>query len=325
MAHRQREPSAGEASDDEDDYMAMSFAEPDSPAHKETSMQRRARRVREGEIKGRVKSKAEREADAAAAQEEALATALDDSNKGFRMMAKLGYKRGAALGKSEGARTEPIKLSRKDDRGGIGLEAERKRKLRDEAGNVPNKAKFDEWDYRDRMAQEAQERRIEGQIFHAQRMAETLDTEEEAGGNTAGQGIDSGTKPLTSCNVLWRGLVLQRQADEEEQQMRRERDRNLSRFKDCVYSADDGDSSDDDEHRNVLEAKLNDRTLFDEQDDEPEADPELEEFNSLPPAERLTRLLVYLRDKHHYCFWCKCKYPDFALDGCPGVDEEDHD
>jgi hypothetical protein len=59
-------------------------------------------------------------------------------------------------------------------------------------------------------------------------------------------------------------------------------------------------------------------------DSEPE-DEELEAFNALDPHERLRRLVMYLREKHRYCFWCKCRYKTVEMDGCPGVTEEDHD
>jgi len=34
--------------------------------------------------------------------------------------------------------------------------------------------------------------------------------------------------------------------------------------------------------------------------------------------ERLDRLVKYLREKWHHCFWCKLRYPDELMEGCPG-------
>ena len=56
-----------------------------------------------------------------------------------------------------------------------------------------------------------------------------------------------------------------------------------------------------------------------------EEDPELDEFNALAPSERLARLVVYLRERHRYCFWCKYRYETDEMKGCPGITEEDHD
>ena len=59
-----------------------------------------------------------------------------------------------------------------------------------------------------------------------------------------------------------------------------------------------------------------------EVDDE---DSELGEFEALPAAERLVRVLVELREKFQYCFWCKFRYPNAEMEGCPGLSEDEHD
>lgn len=56
-----------------------------------------------------------------------------------------------------------------------------------------------------------------------------------------------------------------------------------------------------------------------------EEDAELNAFNELPIAERLQKLVDHLRETYWYCFWCKYKYPDEEMEGCPGLTEEDHD
>ncbi len=118
--------------------MNMVMAEPSKPKEKETYTQRRMRKEREAEARGRTKSKVEREADEAAAREAALSASLftnpatTSNNKGLAMMAKMGFKPGAALGSKHNAdaRTEPIGINMKEDRGGIGLHTEKKRKFR---------------------------------------------------------------------------------------------------------------------------------------------------------------------------------------------------
>jgi len=59
-----------------------------------------------------------------------------------------------------------------------------------------------------------------------------------------------------------------------------------------------------------------------ELDDE---DVELDEFTALDVADRLARVVVYLREQYNYCFWCKFRYPNDKMEGCPGLTEEDHD
>lgn len=56
-------------------------------------------------------------------REEGLSQAIPSDNKGFAMLAKLGYKAGDTLGRSTAAVSEPIKIEVKSDRGGLGKKA----------------------------------------------------------------------------------------------------------------------------------------------------------------------------------------------------------
>ena len=57
-----------------------------------------------------------------------LGTKLDASNKGFAMLAKMGFTAGAGLGKGGSGRAEPVGVELRVGRGGFGLEtAKRKR------------------------------------------------------------------------------------------------------------------------------------------------------------------------------------------------------
>lgn len=322
-------PPTGAASDDEDDYMNMTIAEPVLPKQKETYTQRRVRKEREAEARGRPKSNAERAAEEAAARDDALSRSMladpsTASSKGLAMMAKMGFKPGAALGSKEnvGARTEPVGISMKEDRGGIGLDSEKKRKFREEVEREGKRAKADEGEYRERVRREREDARLEGQVAAAMRVAERMDGEahEEAAG-LAGDGEESrkrtiSSKPLKQINVLWRGLIRRREEKERDRRMRYDLHQSLSRLP--TYE----DADEDTEDRRALGKDVVQHTLVEDLEEE---DPELDEFNALDPAERLERLVSYLRSEFHYCFWCKYTYPDEKMDGCPGLTEEDHD
>ncbi|KAJ9297617.1 hypothetical protein DTO271G3_4392 [Paecilomyces variotii] len=365
------------AQDEEEDYMSMAIVEPEK---KETFAQRKLRKQREAEAKAKVPSKAERAAQEAARREEALAkTALDPSNKGFQMMAKLGYKVGDALGKqpsagmaapagsSDGAatattatddwgrpRTEPLNIIVKEGRSGIGLDNEKKRKIREEAAEMSKKVKAEEGDYRERMRLEREERRTEAQVRAAQNIAEKLDAEsdgddeaaqpsgaeqkspgreeeEEEGNDTNAEEKPSATsrkrtkvKPTSQINVLYRGLVREREEKEREIQARHIMQTSLpsSFFPDPKLPGYEDPNLDADD-RHALGLRTDPAKLVEQELDE--EDPELDEFNQLDPKERLMRLVLYLREKHRYCFWCKYRYETDTLDGCPGLTEEDHD
>ncbi|EEY18524.1 conserved hypothetical protein [Verticillium alfalfae VaMs.102] len=99
--------------------------------------------------------------------------------------------------------------------------------------------------------------------------------------------------------------------------MRHDLEQSLSRLP--TYEDED---EDEDDKRALGKGKT---TVYEVADDLDEEDPELDEFTILEPPERLKRLVAYMRDEFNYCFWCKFRYPDETMDGCPGLTEEDHD
>jgi len=319
------------AMDDEDDYMNMVIAEPNASKEKETYTQRRLRKQREAEVRGRVKSKVEKAAEEAAARDAALSTSLlsnpstASANKGLAMMAKMGFKAGAALGSGNpDARTEPITISMKDDRGGIGMDSEKKRKFREEYEKEGKRVKAEEGEYRDRVRREREEVRLEGMVANAMRIAERMaaEKEEEALRNDEVDDKVNGVerkisvKPLKQINILWRGLVRRREEKERDRRMRYDLQQSLSRLP--TYDDEDEDKED----KRALGKNTIQYNLVEDLEEE---DPELDEFNALAPAERLQKLVIYLREEYRYCFWCKFTYPDNKMEGCPGTTEEDHD
>ena len=82
------------ASDDEDDYLTMTFEEPDSDPRTETYSQRRARKLREHETKRYIKPAKELEMER---REEGLARNMFEEKakketKAMKMMKLMGYK-----------------------------------------------------------------------------------------------------------------------------------------------------------------------------------------------------------------------------------------
>ena len=216
-------------------------------------------------------------------------------------MAKLGFKPGAALGASSNpnARTEPLTISVKQDRGGVGMQNEKKRKFREEVEGAEKKQKAEEGDYRERIGREREEKRVEGMFWGAMRVLEGLEQPE------SGDGV-----PAKKTNLLWRGLVRERREKERERRARFDLRQSLSRI--TTYEVSEEDEQDRQAWRNLEE-------------DVEEDDQELDDFLRLEGRERLSKLVGYLRREHQYCFWCKFTYEDAKMDGCPGLEEEDHD
>jgi hypothetical protein len=275
--------------------------------------------MHKGEARARQKTKAEKEADAEAAREEALATALPETNKGFKMMAKFGFKQGDTLGKAEDARKAPIAVDIKADRGGIGLESEKKRKFREqweEADRLAKRSKEEEGDYLEIRRQEQKEKKAERDLDSAQRTAERLFEKDAEDKGTP----EPSDKPLKDVNVLWRSRARRRVEIQQDKQQRRELNNSLASR--LLTLADEGDEDDDSKVALGQDLKPFYTTL---ENDLEADDPELAEFEALPITERLEKVLLYLRDKFHYCLYCGYQYPDAELDGCPGVTEEEHD
>jgi len=308
--------------EEEDDYLNMTFDDP-TTTKKETSLQKTARLKKEAAERGRVPSKAEKEAAAAAAREKALATELDPSNKGAKMMAKMGFKAGGGLGAAgnEG-RVRPVELGMKDDKGGVGADSEKKRKIREAAEAAESgvkKVKLTEEGFRERNIREKEEKRMEGMWFGAMKILESL--EEDVGSNenvgaeaatepkTKSVKDDSTDRPLKSINLYYRPLVHDRLVKERERRARYDLAQSLSRNED--YTTEDADDK----------LALSDEVQDQDQDGE---DNELDEFKALPIAERLDKVVQHLREKYLYCFWCKYRYEDEGMEECPGLTEDEH-
>ena len=301
--------------------------------------------------RGRIKSKAEIAADSREAVAAGLEKPIDRSNKGFKMMEKLGFN-GGALGRqgAETGITQPINPVVREDRGGIGLDSDKKRKIREQMQGQAKKMKASEEEYFERVRRDKEEKRLHGQIIGAMKVAERLDedtaneldkaengnkTEQEqvdpsdrevnadsrsGAKNTApGKGRLMSAKPLRSINVLWRGLAKHQMEKARDKRMRSDLQQHLSRLP--RYEDTEADKEDWLAYGSAEDSLVKEKMDEEELDEE---DPELDAFNALEPAERLEKLVEHLRRVHWYCFWCKHQYDDQEMDGCPGLSEEEH-
>eukprot|EP00884_Botryococcus_braunii_P008384 jgi/Botrbrau1/17547/Bobra.0766s0003.1 len=117
-----------------------------------------------------------------ARREEGLSTPLAPETKGYQLLAKMGYKPGQALGKSQPGRVIPLDLNLKTGRSGLGVDEEKKR--RKEAVILEQKERAAK---RSRGEQELQEtyvalvttdyaaRQAEKHLLEAQKVCENLD------------------------------------------------------------------------------------------------------------------------------------------------------
>lgn len=290
-------------------------------------------------------------------------------------MAKLGFKPGTALGKDRSPQypsgvdewnrrlTEPLNVVVKEGRGGIGMDSEKKRKIREQVELETKRVKAEEGDFRERVRREREEKRTEALFTTAQKVAERLDGEESEqegekqvdDGQDQREGSSKGlaqqkpksdstppspsatptsakrhTKPTSQINILYRGLIRAREENLRNQQARRGLYQSLSARNPTLipnlenlpaYSETELDPDD----RLALGRTAEGEVLEVELEEDEDEDEELQEFNSLSAQERLSRVVLYLREKYRYCFWCKYRYETEEMEGCPGLTEDDHD
>jgi hypothetical protein len=141
------------------------------------------------------------------------------------------------------------------------------------------------------------------------KICEKFDEEREQETSKEKEG-NKGTNNTKKVNLLWRTLAQQRQQRDKDKVLRKGALDSLS----SRWHDDEADTDD----KIALGMEVED---FEDE----EEDTELEEFNALEVGERLEKLVVYLRDTYHYCFWCKYRYADEEMEGCPGLTEEEHD
>lgn len=104
-------------------------------------------------------------------REEGLNVAISSDNKGFSMLAKMGYKQGDSIGRSQSGIVEPISIQIKSDRAGLGRETalkqlqEYREKLRKEKAEQKTEASTSSINqFRQRMAQKTSDRQIEADL-----------------------------------------------------------------------------------------------------------------------------------------------------------------
>uniref|UniRef100_A0A1A9VQK8 G patch domain-containing protein 11 n=1 Tax=Glossina austeni TaxID=7395 RepID=A0A1A9VQK8_GLOAU len=184
-------------SGDEEDYMSDKFLNGGEDV-RPTLMYNRAKKrelavaeKQEEVIKNQKRSKRERLGfmDNETLQD-ALKKPLSSDNKGFQMLAKMGYKAGQTLGKSiattdkeQKSGTEPIGITLKCDRQGLGREAalnelrEKRREITRKRLLKQNDGEISLEEYRKRAAQKAEERSILNALRKCQTTCENLDRE----------------------------------------------------------------------------------------------------------------------------------------------------
>jgi len=193
--------------------------------------------------------------------------------------------------------------------------------------------------FRDRSRREYEQRRVEARLGPAQRTCVTLD--ERAGMEFNALWLDpinpdtfpaglldavaastaaatAATAAATAAPPAW--------SDKGEERSIEERLREQMRADALQPLGNDDDDDDDDDGDGVASSPKN-ADFSSESDLPPKWIEDAAQFLGLKPAERLDRILQYLRAEYHYCFWCGTEYKtsDEMQEECPGPEEDMHD
>ncbi|XP_022220418.2 G patch domain-containing protein 11 [Drosophila obscura] len=178
-------------SEDEEDYMSDKFLAGLQDVRPSLVQDRGKKRAIKVQTKQQENRKRQRETAAATSNlnndrlQQNLNKPLAADNKGFQLLAKMGYKAGSGLGKQADARIEPIGITIKNDRGGLGREAAiaeltakrqelRRAHLLHRAG-IDSREEISTEAYRKRAMQKAEERKLQYDIRRCQQTCESLD------------------------------------------------------------------------------------------------------------------------------------------------------
>jgi len=312
-------------------------------------------------VRGRPKSKAELAEEERTKREEALSKSLldDPSSRGLRMMKAMGFKTGEGLGKANSSTTahtdvtdstpdtnkpstpskvfEPIKPIIKETRSGIGHDTERKRKIMeelqaDEPTHFAKRQALSPEDYREQLRLESMAKRQEAQFHAAQKICERFASGDDDDGDVNGH-VDTSSNPkskstdptfsqIKSTPILWRGLLHHRALRALDARMRHDLLQSGPLVGNGSGARLPGYIDPDMEDHDKIAVGNEEVALEEEWEDE-----ELNEFEQRDVKERLDDIVGYLRERWRYCFWCKHRYQseEDLKDGCPGLEEEDHD
>ena len=109
---------------------------------------------------------------------EGLETPLDASNKGFALLAKMGYKPGTSLGKQGDGIKEPVGISLKSDRIGLGWKDLLERKKREHEARKRKEVEVDVTSFRSQMSDLYNQKKITGDLARSREACHQLDYNE---------------------------------------------------------------------------------------------------------------------------------------------------
>lgn len=114
-------------------------------------------------------------------REEGLANKIDESNVGFRLLEKMGYKKGEGIGKSQAATasTDPLAFDIKNDKMGLGIREGKKRKMEKEMKKQKETSEALLSNFQSHQRQRYNDKKHRFQLSKALKLMQTLDEQND--------------------------------------------------------------------------------------------------------------------------------------------------
>ncbi|KAJ3092349.1 G patch domain-containing protein 11 [Quaeritorhiza haematococci] len=283
-----------------EDYMSDAFllGAAGSEPKPTTYSRKREKRLEKQKVKGYTKPLHEREKET---REAGLSKAIAEENKGFKMLEKMGFRKGMTLGQQTTESStigapllaEPIQIALKTDRQGLGMAEFGRKRTRELLEAAQDGERLTEQQYRDLQNRRFAERVLLSDLKNSRKACEDLDCKDPDG---------------EQRQEFW--SLAETEADSSHE------------------TASDGSETHVLPEFELLEVYL---ILFFAYG---VINPELAETDTTfffpwptQPVMQLREVTKYLRSRHSYCIWCGCRFstPEELSQVCPGDTRDAHE
>jgi len=140
---------------------------------------------------------------------EALKTSLSESNKGFQLLAMMGYKKGDKLGKEGNKVAEPIEIHVKTGRAGLGVEEDKRRKIQQETEKVVEQSTTIVSSFKDRASNKFTEKKKTFELKQLLKICKEMDLSNNTISSVFYKSEDEYTEEEQEAKM--KGIILQKE------------------------------------------------------------------------------------------------------------------
>mmetsp|Transcript_38504 Transcript_38504/g.49722 ORF Transcript_38504/g.49722 Transcript_38504/m.49722 type:complete len:332 (+) Transcript_38504:26-1021(+) len=250
---------------------------------------------------------------------EGMQKQIGQDNVGFRLLSKMGFKKGQGLGKAKQGIVAPVGVDIKKGRGGLGKEMLEKQRLEALALRRRHMAtqRIDDFSHNQRT--QYQERQSKVHLTTARKMIETLDTKAGRPRSYLWPENENSDDDEPAVNVG--DAIFECELDKH--------------YQDPIYRPENDEEKEiesfaDETGQSIGMSRSEVSQMFEEYAQLcPSGNSDLTSSSPWSHCDTITKLSYatdYLRREYHYCIYCGCQYNDEKdlETNCPGKADDDH-